>query len=105
MFLTGGEKTRKGDIMNLQQNEKYLDFIISEAYDTLDTDDKRTNPFETEQSDKRQDDYIAKYFPDYPHSEDSLFDLIDLVVEERKAAFSIGFRSALKMLDEMKKNA
>lgn len=83
--------------MNLQQHEKLLDMIISAAYDKNDTEHIATNQFETKPNCKLYDDFVDKYLPKDFVNNDAWCDLIDLIVEERKTAFAVGFRSALKM--------
>lgn len=74
---------------------------IQDLYYAISVDDKKLNPFETEESDRLYCEVYDKYILS---NEDEQFNgdsaLLEFMTNERRTAFEIGFKTAMHLIFE-----
>ena len=74
---------------------------IEKIYYTIADEYKRTNPFETKESDRIYDALYYKYIEPHDNEHQEGFDLLgELISNERRTAFAVGFKAAMQLFFE-----
>lgn len=74
---------------------------IEQIYYTIAVDDKKLNPFETEESDRLYDAVYNKYIEPHDNEQFDGWEAINnLITSERRTAFAVGFKAAMQLFFE-----